>query len=182
VRDSSAFSTATAVLSRTVSTSCHRRRSRALGQPITFAIQDEVGLYTKQNKLIEVATTQRRGLAGMNGRSVATTNAWDPAENSYAQQSYESQSKDIFKFFRQPPADWSYKNKRERRKIHAYVYSGSPWVDLDNIEAEAAELMATDPAQAERFFGNRLVSGAGTWLRDGLWEGAYAGRLVAESA
>jgi hypothetical protein len=154
-----------------------------LGQPITFAIQDEVGLYTKQNKLIDVATTQRRGLAGMNGRSVATTNAWDPAENSYAQQTYDSQAKDIFKFFRQPPKAWSYKSKRERRKIHAYVYSGSPWVDLDNIEAEAAELIATDPAQAERFFGNRLVSGAGTWLRDGLWEAAYAeAALVAESA
>jgi hypothetical protein len=149
-----------------------------LGQPITFAIQDEVGLYTKENKLIEVATTQRRGLAGMNGRSVATTNAWDPAENSYAQQSYESQSKDIFKFFREPPKDWSYRSKAGRRKIHAYVYSGSPWVDLDNIEAEAAELMATDPAQAERFFGNRLVSGAGAWLRDGLWEAAYAEAAV----
>ena len=33
-----------------------------LGNPITFAIQDESGLYTKQNKLIEVATTQRRSL------------------------------------------------------------------------------------------------------------------------
>ncbi|WP_258933212.1 hypothetical protein [Nesterenkonia pannonica] len=137
-----------------------------LGQPITFAIQDEVGLYTKQNKLIEVAQTQRRGLAGMNGRSVATTNAWDPAENSYAQQTFESTSKDIFKFYRQPPADLSYTNKRERRRIHSYVYAGSPWVDLDTIEGEAAELMQTDPAQAERFFGNRLVYGSGTWLGD----------------
>lgn len=152
-----------------------------LGQPITFAIQDEVGLYTASNKLIDVATTQRRGLAGMNGRSVATTNAWDPAENSYAQQSFESQAKDIFKFFRQPPADLSYRNKRERRKIHAYVYDGSPWVNLDVIEAEAAELLETDPAQAERFFGNRLVSGAGAWLRDGAWDAAYAGRVAASA-
>jgi hypothetical protein len=35
-----------------------------------------------------------------------------------------------------------------------------PWVDLDAIEAEAAELLETDPAQAERFFGNRIVAGA----------------------
>lgn len=153
-----------------------------LGQPITFANQDEVGLYTKSNKLIEVAETQRRGLAGMGGRSIATTNAWDPSENSYAQQSFESQSADIFKFFRQPPADLSYRNKRDRRKIHAYVYSGSPWVNLDDIEAEAADLLQTDPAQAERFFGNRLVSGAGAWMKDGVWDAAYAEGLAAESA
>lgn len=150
-----------------------------LGQPITFAIQDEVGLYTKTNKLLEVAQTQMRGLAGMGGRSVATTNAWDPAENSFAQQTWESQSKDIFKFYRQPPSELSYKNKRERRRIHAYAYGGSPWVDLDDIEGLAAELMETDPAQAERFFGNRLVSGSGAWMKDGLWDAAYAGALAA---
>jgi hypothetical protein len=37
-------------------------------------------------------------------------------------------------------------------------------VNLDSIEAEAAELMETDPAQAERFFGNRAVAGHGSWL------------------
>jgi hypothetical protein len=48
-------------------------------------------------------------------------------------------------------------------------------VDLESIEAEASEMMKTDPAQAERFFGNRLVQGAGAWLADGLWQAAYAG-------
>ena len=47
-------------------------------------------------------------------------------------------------------------------------------MSLDSIEAEAAELLELDPAQAERFFGNRLVQGAGSWLPDGLWDGAYA--------
>lgn len=152
-----------------------------LGQPITFAIQDETGTYTVQNKLIEVAQTMRRGLAGMGGRSIETTNAWDPAINSLAQRTFESRSKDIFKFFRLPPSDLSYGNKRERRRIHRHVYEGSPWVNLDDIEGEAAELIETDPAQAERFFGNRLVSGAGTWLKDGLWDAAYATPLVTES-
>jgi len=50
---------------------------------------------------------------------------------------------------------------------------------LAAIEAEAAELMETDPAQAERFYGNRIVHGLGAWLRDGLWDGAYAGNVVA---
>ncbi|ALE91830.1 terminase [Arthrobacter alpinus] len=152
-----------------------------LGQPITFAIQDETGTYTVQNKLLGVAQTMRRGLAGMGGRSIETTNAWDPAINSLAQRTFESQAKDIFKFFRQPPADWSYGNKRERRRIHQFVYEGSPWVNLDDIEGEAAELIETDRPQAERFFGNKLVSGSGAWLRDGLWDAAYATPLASQS-
>ncbi|WP_346921311.1 terminase [Glutamicibacter creatinolyticus] len=152
-----------------------------LGNPISFALQDESGTYTKTNKLIKVAQTQRRGLAGMGGRSIETTNAWDPAEDSAAQATFESQAPDIFKFYRQPPPNLSYRNKRERAKIHAHVYDGSPWVDLNAIEAEAVELMETDPAQAERFFGNRLVSGSGAWLKDGVWDAAYAGKLAASA-
>lgn len=140
-----------------------------LGNPISFALQDEAGVYTTTNKMRKTAETQRRGAAGMGGRTIETTNAWDPAENSVAQTTYDSNSADIFRFYRKPPADLSYKNKRERRKIHAYVYEGSWWVDLDSIEAEAAELMQTDPTQAERFFGNRIVYGKGSWLPDGLW-------------
>lgn len=146
-----------------------------LGNPITFAVQDESGLYTVQNKMVNTAETQRRGAAGMGGRTIETTNAWDPSMNSVAQRTFESQAKDVFKFFRQPPADLSYRNKRDRAKIHKYVYAGSPWVDLASIEAEASELMENDPAQAERFFGNRLVSGSGAWLRDEVWDEAYAG-------
>jgi hypothetical protein len=141
-----------------------------LGNPITFAVQDENGLYTQANGLLRVAQTQRRGLAGMGGRSVATTNPWDPAENSDAQQTFESRRPDIFKFYRQPPPNLSFKNKAERRKILTYVYRGSTHVDIDSIEAEAAELLETDPAQAERFYGNKLVQGLGTWLPEGLWE------------
>jgi hypothetical protein len=149
-----------------------------LGNPISFAFQDESGLYTKTNKMVKVAETQRRGAAGMGGRTIETSNAWDPSENSTAQRTFESQASDIFKFFRQPPAELSYGNKRDRAKIHKFVYEGSPWVDLASIEAEASELMETDRAQAERFFGNRLVSGSGAWLRDGLWEAAYAGATL----
>ena len=43
-----------------------------LGNPITDAEQDEAGLYTKSNGMIAVATTQRRGAAGMGGRTHAS--------------------------------------------------------------------------------------------------------------
>lgn len=149
-----------------------------LGNPINFAIMDETGLYTARNKLLKVSQTMRRGLAGMGGRSIETTNPWDPMENSQAQQTFESRSADIFKFYRRPPTGLSYRNKRDRAKIHAFVYQGSPWVDLASIEAEAAELLETDPTQAERFFGNRLVQGLGSYMLEPLWEGTREPRAV----
>lgn len=141
-----------------------------LGNPVTFALQDESGLWNVANKMERVSTTQRRGVAGMGGRSMETTNCWDPSEDSVAQRTSEAKVKDIFRFHRVPPASLSYKNKQERRKIHRFVYQGSTHVDLDAIEAEAAELMEKDPAQAERFFGNRIVYGDGSWMNGDAWD------------
>jgi hypothetical protein len=149
-----------------------------LGNPITTALQDETGLYTATNKMIRVAETQRRGLAGMGGRALETTNAWDPSEGSVAQRTAESRQPDIFRYHPQAPAGLSYRNKAERRKIHRHVYAGSAHVDLDAIEAEAAELLEKDPAQAERFFGNRVVAGTESWLREGVWEARAKPREV----
>lgn len=132
-----------------------------LGNPITAAAQDETGIWTKANGMVKVAETQRRGLAGMGGRALETTNAWDPNEDSVAQRTSEAKVDDVFRYHPQAPAHLSYGNKEERRKIHRFVYRGSKWVDLDAIDAEAAELFQVDPAQAERFFGNRLGAGAG---------------------
>lgn len=138
--------------------------SSKLGNPINFAVMDETGLYTKRNKLLGVAQTMSRGLAGMGGRSLETTNAWDPMENSRAQQTAASKQADIFRFFRQPDPKLKFELKRDRLKILKYVYEGSPWVDLASVNAEAEELMETDPAQAKRFYGNILVQGSGAYL------------------
>ncbi|MFB9681229.1 hypothetical protein [Streptosporangium vulgare] len=149
-----------------------------LGNPITFAMQDETGLYTKTNKMVRVAETQRRGAAGMGGRTMETSNAWDPSEESVAQRTSESQRPDIFKFHRIAPAHLSYKNKAERARIHRHVYRGSVHVDLDAIEAEAAELLEKDPAQAERFFGNRVVYGQGSFIEGDVWDSRSGQRDV----
>lgn len=162
-----------------------RARSR-LGQRITFAVQDETGLWTASSGMVAVAETQRRGLAGMGGRAVETTNAFDPSEDSVAQRTAESRASDIYRDHRQAPASLSYGDKRERRRIHRLVYGDSStaanplgWVDLDAIDAEASELAERDPMQAERFFGNRIVHGLGAWLPADLWESRTAPRDVA---
>lgn len=130
-----------------------------LGQRVTFVPQDETGIWTKTNSMVKVAETQRRGLAGMGGRAEETTNGWDPSENSVAQRTAESKRKDIFRYHPEAPQSLDYRKKRDRTKIHKAVYFGCPWVDLDAIEAEASELIETDQAQAERFFGNRCPAG-----------------------
>lgn len=153
-------------------TSSHQSR---LGQRVTFVPQGEVGIWTARNSMAKVADTQYRGLAGMGGRASLNTNAWDPAEHSVAQQQFESKSTDIYRQFLQAPKSLSYANKRERRKIHRIVYPADTrlenggHVDLDAIEAEAADLAVRDEAQAKRFFGNILASGAGRAFDAELW-------------
>ena len=139
-----------------------------LGKPLTFLLGDESGLYT--GKIRDAWITSRRGTAGTQGRSLELTNPWDPMENSVAQQTFESRAKDIFRYYRKPPADLSYGNRADRHKIHTYVYAESPWVNVKDIDAEAAELVETDPALAERFFGNRLVQGLGSYMTEALWD------------
>ena len=133
-------------------------RSR-LGQRVTFVPQDEVGIWTPDSGMVKVAETQRRGLAGMGGRAEETTNGWDPSEGSVAQRTADADFDDVFRYHPLAPEKLNYKNKAERRKIHRIVYSGCDHVDLDTIEAEAREILTTDPHQAERFFGNRIVAG-----------------------
>jgi hypothetical protein len=140
-----------------------------LGNPITFCLQDESQLYTETNKLVSVAQTMRRGAAAMGGRSGETTNCFDPSQNSTAQRTYESTQKDIFKFYEPPPPDLKYTVRAERRRIHSFNYKGSPHADLHGINAEAEDLMDEDPAQAERFYGNRIVYGAGSWMDGARW-------------
>ena len=155
-----------------------------LGQRVTFVPQDETGIWTESNSMVKVARTQRRGLAGMGGRAIETTNAWDPSENSVAQQTFLSRADDVQRDFRQPPAELKWSSMRDRRRILEFNYAGVPWAlsNLASIEAEAGELSESDPAEAERFFGNRIVAGGGAWMPRGRWEGAWAGAVASESA
>jgi hypothetical protein len=157
------------------------QRSR-LGQRVTYVLEDETGIWLPQNAMDVVAKTQRRGVAGMQGRLMETTNAWDPSEQSVAQGTYQASLKvhDIFRLHPLAPPGLSFTNKAERRRILKYVYRGSPWVDIEgSIEPEALELIQSDPANAERFFGNRIVAGLGAWLKEAVIDDAAAPEVVA---
>ncbi len=153
-------------------TSSHQSR---LGQRVTFAPQDEVGIWTPQNKMTKVARTQWRGLSGMGGRASLSTNAWDPSEKSVGQQEYESKASDIWRQFKRPSPKLDFRVKRDRRKIYEQVYplevrrENGGHVDLAAIEAEAADLVEKDPAEAARFYGNVLAPGGGRAVDPFRW-------------
>jgi hypothetical protein len=155
-----------------------------LGQRVTFAPQDEVGIWTPRNKMTRVARTQWRGLAGMGGRAAMTTNAWDPTEHSVAQEVYDSPDRDVARHFVRPPARLSYANKAHRSRIHRIVYPPDTWrsngghVDLASIDADAASLVRKDPAEAARFYGNICVPGGGSAVDPPLWRKHATPRLV----
>lgn len=132
-------------------------RSR-LGQRITFAVQDEAHDWDKRNGGRKLADTQRRNLAGMGGRFLETGNAWDPAQDSVAQTTFEDET-GVFKLF-VPSIPGSVKNKRERQKVLKHLYKGSWWINIDRISSEIDNLLERgEIAQAERFFLNRVVPG-----------------------
>lgn len=145
-----------------------------VGAPVTAALADETGLYTVRNKLLKAWSTIQRGLAGMKGRAIEMSNAWDPAEASAAQQGFESRRPDIFRFYRRPPANLRYTNARDRAKIHRFVYQDAPWVDLPTIEASAAEIIERDVHEAARFYGNICEQGQGAYYEAALWESTVA--------
>ncbi|MCX5137589.1 hypothetical protein OOK06_36590 [Streptomyces sp. NBC_00340] len=145
-----------------------------LGQRITFAVQDETHSWLEANGGWKLAETQRRNLSGTGGRAVETTNAWDPSEQSVAQRTAEASVKDVYRDHR-VPAPASLANKRERHKALRVAYGDSSvlvggWVDLDRIDGELVEIAEKDPAQAERFYLNRIVAGTGAFIDGDRWD------------
>lgn len=145
-----------------------------LGARISAGFCDETGLWTDSNKMKKFYRTLARGAAGMGGRLSSSTNCYDPAENSQAQDLHESRQKDVYKHYFPPDPKLNFKLKADRRKIFQFNYQHSPWVDIRSIEAEAASVMEQNPAEAERFFGNRIVAGSRSWLQPGQWESRKA--------
>ncbi|TDB79550.1 hypothetical protein E1091_19465, partial [Micromonospora fluostatini] len=61
-----------------------------LGAPMTFVTLTESHLFTLQGGFRKVAGAVKRNVAGMDGRWLELTNAWDPTEGSEAQVTAEA--------------------------------------------------------------------------------------------
>lgn len=147
-----------------------KARSR-LGQRITFVPQDEAHSWDERNGGRRLADTQRRNLAGMGGRFMELGNAWDPNDNSVAQQTWELET-GVYKMFL-TGGEGSIRNKRERMKVLKELYGDSWWVDPERISSEIDNLLGRgEVAQAERFFMNRIVPGEDRAFNSAKWNEA----------
>lgn len=140
-----------------------------LGARISSGKADETGLWTDSNSMKKFMRVLRRGAAGMGGRVSESTNPYDPAENSQAQETHESKRKDVLKHYFPPPTHLDFAVKKDREEIFLWNYASSPWVDTRSIEAESSALAEANPAEAERFFGDRIVAGSGFWMDMAKW-------------
>jgi hypothetical protein len=136
-----------------------------LGQRVTHVLSDETHGWIERNGGKRLADNQRRNLSGMGGRFLETTNAWSITDDSVAQDTNENP---VGVFVDYPaPIGGSVRNRSERRKAMRHAYGDSVrngptwrgWVDLDRVDVEVEALMKRDPAQAERFFLNRVHAG-----------------------
>lgn len=67
-----------------------------LGAPMTFVTITESHLFTLQGGFRKVAAAVKRNVAGMDGRWLELTNAWDPSEGSEAQITGDSKDERVY--------------------------------------------------------------------------------------
>lgn len=148
-------------------------RSR-LGRQIRFSVLDETHLWVLPGEHT-LASAVRRNLAGMGGRWLEITNAWDPSERSVAQLTGEGGAKDVYIDDRPGNAvDLTDDVALLKEIIRVYgdsARANGGWVDEDRILTEIRRPSTTD-ADAERFFLNRIVAGAKTAIDAEAWDAA----------
>lgn len=142
------------------------------GQRLTFAVLDETHLWWLRNGGIKLASTLRRNLAKMNGRSIETTNAPLLGEKSVAERSgnVASRSAGILWMHRQPKEtpqpDWT-----DARMLAALreAYGDASWINLRRI---LADIRDPDTAwdDALRFFFNVRTVGTGAAVDPRRWD------------
>ena len=142
-----------------------------LGGRITFAIFDESHLMVESSGGVLLTTTMKRNLAGMGGRWLETTNAYDPSEASVAQRTAESPAQDILIDSRSPLRRPNLLDDEDALEILDYVYGDSWWVDRRRILADARD-PGTCPTTADalRYFFNMIEAGVSDAVDATRWD------------
>jgi hypothetical protein len=156
------------------------------GQRLTAAILDEPHLWLANNGGHRLAAVLRRNLGKMNGRSIETTNAWTPGEDSVAEQSsmYADKIAEQEREGRQtvreagmlryhPKAVVSDLSDEYRlREALQELYRDAPWIDVDRILAEVWD-PGTHVADARRFYLNEVTTAEDALIAAAEWDAGY---------
>ena len=143
-----------------------------LGARLTFGVFDESHQMVASNGGVLLATTMKRNLAGMGGRWLETTNAFDPSERSIAQLTQESAAKDVLIDYR-PPAQVPDFGEDDEILLASLreVYGDSWWVDPERVLADARDsAVCPTTADALRFFWNLVTVGVSDVVDPTVWD------------
>lgn len=149
-----------------------------LGAPMTFVTLTETHLFTLQGGFRKVAGAVKRNVAGMNGRWLELTNAWDPTEGSEAQISADSGEKDVYVDTIEPQRveDLDDDAALYRELLRQYGDSAlerGGWVNIKGRIFNECRSKRHFEADRRRFFLNEIVVGESVFVDPIKWD-AYA--------
>ncbi len=148
-------------------------RSR-LGQRMTFATLTEPHLWTPPTGGRKLGSAVKRNLAGMDGRWLELTNAWDPAEDSEAQATAEGREAGVLvdsidSIRVEDLADDMALLAELRRQYGDSNRERGGWVNLDRIVSEI-RAPRTLESDARRYFLNEIVAGTSVFVDPMVWD------------
>ena len=146
-----------------------------LGAPLTFLTCTESHLFTLQGGYRRVAAAVKRNVAGMDGRWLELTNAWDPTEGSEAQVTAESGDPRVLIDTVEPHRveDLTDEAAVYRELLRQYGDSARERGGWVNVKGRIMDEMASKrhlPADKRRFFLNEIVVGESVLVDPTRWD------------
>lgn len=146
-----------------------------LGAPMSFVTITESHLFTLQGGYRRVAGAVKRNVAGMDGRWIELTNAWDPTEGSEAQVTAESGDKDVLldTVESRRVEDLSDDDALYRELLRQYGDSARErggWVNIKGRIFNECRSQRHMEADRRRFFLNEIVVGESVFVDPVRWD------------
>jgi len=152
-----------------------------LGARLTFFTLTESHLMTETSGGLKMARAMKRNAAGMDGRWLEITNAWDPGQGSVAQLTYQAKAPGVYIDYRPPRGRIDLDDDAALSREVEYVYGDSSisrggWVRPERIIAEIRD-PATGEGEARRFFLNEISVGSSDAVDMIKWVAQARGEL-----
>lgn len=146
-----------------------------LGAPMTFLTITESHLFTLQGGYRRVCGAVKRNVAGMDGRWLELTNAWDPTEGSEAQVTAESDDGRVYVDTIEPHRveDLSDDEALHAELLRQYGDSSRErggWVNIRGRIFDEVRSNRHLEADRRRFFLNEIVVGESTFVDPLRWD------------
>lgn len=134
------------------------------GARVTFVTMTESHLMTENSGGLKLGRTLKRNCAGMDGRWIEITNAYDPSEQSVAQRTHEAKAPGVYCDYRPPRTRIDLDDDAALKRELIYVYGDSEisaggWVRKERIMADIRD-PATGEGEARRYFLNEISVGS----------------------